>query len=754
MDSDNFLFDLLPVRPRVEAHESLTSFLLRLTIANGYQTTSNLWMHLLGQGCHFQVRTLDYPPPALRAVLRALSHGEEDMLGATFHYLLPHLGIRKVTTRSLTGFLRGSIGYTLRYCPICLAERQMHQLTWRFLALRGCSKHQCALHECCDHCGDALPLLSTPDSFGYCPSCGMALSAACMIPLRGLELEKTRFIEHELRSWLSPVKWSEAEYPSNATDLGAKISALRKQRGLSRSDVANSLHTWIDRIDAIESGPVDRSRLRDFLAYMSLLNVSINELSPFSLVPPNQDCRLVPISEISTVNGTDAPLYFCQRSANRPSVDYEEDRRFSLCKERYSDENIASEDEFWLKRINNAVLQTSIAGEALSQQRVLEHLGARRETIASFPQALALLERIGRASYRSTDQVLSNQVQGLLDAMRMLGMQPTGSKIGELLQVSLSTLTYYPSVNRLLNNECSFSETDDQLHQHYLADQIVIASRVLASMGHQVTVQSICRGISCPLPNLLCYPFIRVLLESIAEDFEHIENRSYESFEIDKIRTLLLCANEAQSDTCNLRRTALLDHLKLSEHDLLQYPNVRIAMEYILTSMWRLENGSAQRVEQSVVDAIHNIVSDLRQQGRAVSDKRIRAGLIERRFYLNRFPRARSTLRQVLAAEKLSCYEGSEHVAEDPVNRIAVPPENKPRRRKRLSFAEREKHYQQLTRSAIEELKRLNQPITMKAICAIASMGKNLCYRYPSIMEMVETSRREDSSSVGGLFSR
>jgi transcriptional regulator with XRE-family HTH domain len=726
--SVQFHFDVLPVRPPIEPRESLTGYLTRLAIANKCRRVPHLWQQLLEQG-QLKMRTLDFPPPAAQKLAQILSCPEKTVLRTTFYYLLRHLEV-SVTTRSLAVFLRGNISYSLRYCPACFGEHPIYRLAWRFLALPGCSKHGYALCDRCSHCEQRFPLISVPDLFGRCPSCGMSLLTARPVSLNQAELEKTAYIENELDFWLSPVKEHEAEQPNYARALGEKLSSLREEHGLSRYDVANTLGLWVDRIDAIESGQVSGTRLCDFLAYMRLLNASMYELSLCSSSEANIDHSISTMLEPLRGNRIDTSLSY--GSDNAPN---EEDSEHLVC-----------EDELWVKRIENAVIQTGIAGEVLSQQRILEHLGVRRETIASFPQALALLERIGRASYRSTDQVLSNQVQGLLDAMRMLGMQPTGNKVGELLQLSLSTLSYYPSVNRLLKNECSFSETDDQLHQHYLADQIVIASQVLASMGHQVTVQSICRGILCPLPNLLCYPFIRVLLESIAEDFEHIENRSYESFEIDKIRTLLLCANEAQSDTCNLRRTALLDHLKLSEHDLLQYPNVRIAMEYILTSMWRLENGSAQRVEQSVVDAIHNIVSDLRQQGRAVSDKRIRAGLIERRFYLNRFPRARSTLRQVLAAEKLSCYEGSEHVAEDPVNRIAVPPENKPRRRKRLSFAEREKHYQQLTRSAIGELRRLNQPITMKAICAIAGMGKNLCYRYPSIMEMVETSRREDSS--------
>src|SRR5713101_6146497 len=163
----------LPLHPQPASLESVTSYITRLTQANGLQSIVEL-ATLAGLSHNWQ-SLRSFPDGSITSVLGLTTLTgctRTDLDAMTFLPLGRHFG-RANSTKTLRRFLESSLASHLRYCPGCLAEHDFpyYRLSWRFLPLTGCVTHHCQLLDHCGHCGAPIPLLAFHPNLSLCPTC-------------------------------------------------------------------------------------------------------------------------------------------------------------------------------------------------------------------------------------------------------------------------------------------------------------------------------------------------------------------------------------------------------------------------------------------------------------------------------------------------------------------------------------------------------------------------------------------------------
>src|SRR6266496_2801906 len=121
VDREHAIWKVLPLHPRPQPLESMTSYITRLAEANGLQSINELGALAGGMRLSSLKRRPDYPASAYSGLAQITGHPEERWLDMTFFHLVQHFG-RSMHPNPLHRFLAGSLAPCLRYCPSCLAE--------------------------------------------------------------------------------------------------------------------------------------------------------------------------------------------------------------------------------------------------------------------------------------------------------------------------------------------------------------------------------------------------------------------------------------------------------------------------------------------------------------------------------------------------------------------------------------------------------------------------------------------------------
>ncbi len=196
-----YYFDVLPLHPRPEYLESLTSYLMRLAEYNGISSMDGLSALCFPHQDRRITRGIaDYPPVSFGDLTRAGTWSEEILRTTTFFHLAAKFR-RSTLPQPVSRFLSGCVGQYLRYCPACFAEQRVrcYLLPWRFLMLTYCCKHMCRLLETCGHCDELIPLFTSPFKLGNCPRCQQSLKlCATALVSGGAELEVATYVHDDI----------------------------------------------------------------------------------------------------------------------------------------------------------------------------------------------------------------------------------------------------------------------------------------------------------------------------------------------------------------------------------------------------------------------------------------------------------------------------------------------------------------------------------------------------------------------------
>ncbi|MEM8673441.1 MAG: TniQ family protein [Cyanobacteria bacterium P01_G01_bin.67] len=135
-------------RPRLEANEIFSSYLLRLTQANGY---SNYQAILDYVGINSDLHKLNYLPEdeADLTVLSQMAQIEEAQLWETIY---PAIADRKIKAYGSILDYEWLEREKIKICPSCLATDGYYHKHWSLWCYSSCHIHQCLLVDRCPQC--------------------------------------------------------------------------------------------------------------------------------------------------------------------------------------------------------------------------------------------------------------------------------------------------------------------------------------------------------------------------------------------------------------------------------------------------------------------------------------------------------------------------------------------------------------------------------------------------------------------------
>ncbi len=251
-----YYFEVLPLHPRPEHLESLTSYLMRLSEHNGISSIDGLSALCFPHQDRRITRDIaDYPPVTFGDLTRVGTWSEETLRKTTFFHLVAKFG-RSTLPQPMSRFLSGCVGQYLRYCPLCFTEQRVryYLLTWRFLMVTCCHIHKCRLLEACGHCDALIPLFRSPFIVGDCPRCrqNLKLCAAALVPDEA-ELEISLHVYNDIIFLLTPQSW-EADGGSLIKQVGRRLSYMRQMKQLTAVEVASRIGVTLTIVEGIERG--------------------------------------------------------------------------------------------------------------------------------------------------------------------------------------------------------------------------------------------------------------------------------------------------------------------------------------------------------------------------------------------------------------------------------------------------------------------------------------------------------------------
>jgi TniQ len=276
-----YYFDVLPLHPKPEYLESLTSYLMRLAEDNGISSVDGLSALCFPHQDRRITRDIaDYPPVSFGNLTIVAASTEETLRTTTFFHLAVKFG-RSTLPQPSSRFLSGSVAQYLRYCPACITEqrRRYYLLSWRFLMLTCCSKHKCRLLETCGYCYALIPLFTSPFKVGNCPRCQQSLQRSAATSVADTaELEVATHVHDDILFLLTPQLW-EAD-SSIIRRVGRRFAHTRQMKRCTAMEVAGQIGVTLTVVEGMERGDFQGrgATLQSYFKYAHYLGLSLKEV--------------------------------------------------------------------------------------------------------------------------------------------------------------------------------------------------------------------------------------------------------------------------------------------------------------------------------------------------------------------------------------------------------------------------------------------------------------------------------------------
>jgi DNA-binding XRE family transcriptional regulator len=312
-----YYFDVLPLHPRPEYLESLTSYLMRLAAYNSISSIDGLSALCFPHQDRRITRNIaDYPPVSFGDLTIVGAWSEEILRTTTFFHLAAKFG-RSTLPQPISRFLSGCISQNLRYCPVCFTEQRVryYLLSWRFFMFTYCCKHKCQLLETCGHCGEFIPLFTSPFKLGNCPKCRQSLK---LCPVASASdkalLEVATHVQDDIIFLLTPQLW-EADSSSIIKRVGRRFAHVRQMKRHTAVEVARQIGVTLTVVEGIERGDFQGkgATLQSYFKYAHYLCLRLKEVFSDVIDAPDH----VPITPLPSCSECQQSYYVIRVGYNR-----------------------------------------------------------------------------------------------------------------------------------------------------------------------------------------------------------------------------------------------------------------------------------------------------------------------------------------------------------------------------------------------------------------------------------------------------
>lgn len=206
----------LTVRVKPQHDESLLSYLIRLTLANGISIHNFINSLRDKDRGYFQSDDkllIDFSPLSLLDISklsRITNVLDFTLLSCTFHNMLAIFCGSSDVERSR--FLSGLQREYLCYCPLCISEKKYYKINWKINQINACVLHKVKLFNACPVC---MKLIKYKDIevIGLCPYCDFNLDKVDkLVYLNSHELKREKWYND---NWVTLTQCVNISLPPN-----------------------------------------------------------------------------------------------------------------------------------------------------------------------------------------------------------------------------------------------------------------------------------------------------------------------------------------------------------------------------------------------------------------------------------------------------------------------------------------------------------------------------------------------------------
>ena len=678
VDATHYYFETLPVHPPPERLESFTSYLTRLAEANGLRS-----MGALASTCFFDeyVRTMrwqkDTPPVSFGQLpIAAVCHPSE-LLATTFFHLGKKFE-RPGQPQSLAHFLSGAIARFLRYCPQCIAETPYYRLTWRFLPLSGCVRHNTRLLSICGHCDHSIPVFTSPFKIGICPHCQGDLRLCQAATLTTEEFNSVVADTQELEFLLLPQPW---EASANAKRMGAYFADLRLKRHLTVAQVAGLIGTTRHGVEAVEYGNIGASSspFERYIRYALFLGVSLQDVFEATML------------QNSWLKG--------------PRV-----------------RNLPLSEEEMVERLEQAIQRLNDRGVLVTQRTLSKESGIARNRFVSYPRVRDLLKEAASSVRTSQErqreqrqEVLLMRVQIAIDHLEALGVPVTQKAICEIAGMTPPGLKGYPRVKELLarysGQHCHYIIRRSSLREDELVAEVEMAIKHLTEMAQPLTQVSIAHSVGVNLSSLKKYPKVRKMVEQNA--VRNHRDRVFQK-ENELLEKVEAAVEQLTALGERITQRAIGRIVGVVPSQLKWYPHVAALLEQYASKLRYDSRGQSQSREEYLIAEVRKAIKQLEDANQPITQQAIAELLGVFPSYLTIYERVDTLLKQVASRAHLDLYRSEQARCSEDAMALNVE-------------------------KAIAQLKMYGEPITQRSVSKILGVPASSLYYYPKVITILKT---------------
>ncbi len=693
-------FEVLPCHPFPKPFESLTSYLARLAQGNGLTTIQGLKSISFPKDHPGPVNIPPDLPPAAWGILPTVTTCPEPvLLETTLYYLAQKFG-RTSSSQAMGRFLQGKLSNTLRYCPTCLAEDTYYALPWRFLTLTGCAKHGARLLDRCDHCGQTIPLLSTPFRVGFCPSCRGDLRRCQADPLADQAWQTMREHEQDLRFLLAAHRPPTVGLAETVQSIGLRFVYWRLKRGLVAFDVSQQVEFPSWTIYALEGRTYGAPPFERYVQYAAHLGVTLRQV--FNTTLP---------SEINDQNWR----AWCRTTLFR--------------------------EQHLVEQVRAAIKSLEATDQLVSHTAIARIVGLSTNSLQRYPQVKKILDQITadrellRQQYhQQREQTVIRQARHAVDRLKAENKSITQRRVCGLIGITKDTLShYYPHLKRLIAEAATeyYLTRHQQLHhalhsqspRHNRETELVTAVQAaiksLQAQNKLVTQKAVCHVMGMHLGNLRRYPRVKLCLELIAVETNLACQRQVlqtpskpkqpvrpvdQQREAELVEAVQLAINQLTAAGQPVGQKSIAKHVGLVASSLSRYPQIRQIFTQLIEQRNQRQQEQKQQREQQLIEQVQAAVTRLEALDQPLTQANIVQLVGIPASTLRNYPPVKAFLNQI-KAKRLHAV--------------------------RLQAQQRDQDLVEKTKQAAETLTRLGQRVTKHAIGQMVGLTPTGYKKYP-----------------------
>lgn len=596
-----FYLDTLPRHPQPEYLESLSSYIMRIAEANGYDEIRTLYK-LMGIYINKAEQFDDLPHPFFAAVSLRTACSEQELLATTLYHAGKKFG-RSPQANALSRFFQGSLGEYLRYCPSCLSKLAYYPLTWRFLALIGCHLHHCHLLDRCGYCGERVPLFSIPAKLGVCPRCNKALHGCEAPMLSQQERERVQQRAVDLEYLLSPQSWEEGD--EIARTMGWRLRKIREERQCTVEQIAIGLAESVRTIRELERGTKDkRSSFQLYLKYAEYFGVTLQTIFTDTYNPPPKQ-RL--------------------KAASQPV-------RFAPGKIRYAKSPL--DEDALFQQVQKVIQDYKDLGVHFTLDDVRKSVRRTLSDLKMYPSIRALLEQVSddlreerRGQRQRLEDEIVEQVQQAIVDLSRCGQRLSNRAICEYVHRSSAQLRRFPRVTALLKQVLGMTRYHqrqmDGRDDKSVVEDVSKAINDIEVSGEALTREKICRVVGLSLYILQQYPQVKDILDHVADDERRYRRKQSQLHCQEIVKRVEEAITQLRESGQPVSRKAVAELVGMKVKALEKYAPVRILMAEVVAEYWFNGPQRTQQRETELIGQVRQAMEYLRENGQRITQRAV-----------------------------------------------------------------------------------------------------------------------------------